>query len=151
MNFLADHMLGKLARWLRFLGFDTVYPEVLPDDALIELAKREKRILLTRDKGLADTKEVQALYITSEDVNEQIVQVMQEFKLIPNDILSRCSLCNTLLIEVSKEDMEGKVPEKVYEMQERFWSCKGCGKYYWPGTHYENILKKLHMLGLSEG
>ncbi len=151
MNFLADHMLGKLARWLRFLGFDTVYPDVLPDHELIELAKKEKRILLTRDKSLANSKEVRALYIDSENVEEQLVQVMQEFELKTKNILSRCSLCNTLLIEVSKEDVEGKVPEKVYEMQERFWSCKGCGKYYWPGTHTENILKKLRMLGLSEG
>jgi uncharacterized protein with PIN domain len=151
MDFLTDKMLGKLARWLRFLGFDTSYPEVLADKDLIELAKSENRVLLTRDKELAKSKEVQTLYIDSEDVEEQIVQVMKDLNLKPTNLLTRCSLCNSPLEDIGKNKVQGKVPEKVYELQDKFWICKGCGKYYWPGTHYDNILKQLEKIGISNG
>jgi uncharacterized protein with PIN domain len=149
MFFLADKMLGKLARWLRFLGFDTSYPEVLSDKELIELAKRENRILLTRDKEVSETNKVQTLYIKSEDVEDQIQQILQDLNLKPKSVLSRCSLCNTPLEEVSKNSVEGKVPEKVFEVQDKFWFCNRCKKFYWPGTHYENILKKIEKFGIS--
>lgn len=146
MRFIADHMLGSLARWLRFLGFDTAYPDVLSDKALAELAVKEKRILLTRDRELASKKGISALFIQSTDINEQLGQVIVAYDLEIKNELSRCSLCNTTLISVNKEQVKDKVPERVYEIQNEFWECIQCQKYYWPGTHYKNIKNKLEDL-----
>ncbi len=146
MRFIADHMLGSLARWLRFLGFDTAYPDVLSDKELAQLAEKEDRILLTRDKELARTKGVSALLINSTDIDEQLSQVMAAYDLEIEDELSRCSLCNTNLIPIKKELVKDKVPERVFEIQNEFWECRQCKKYYWAGTHYKNIKIKLKEL-----
>lgn len=146
MKLISDHMLGSLARWLRFLGFDTAYPDVLPDKELAELAAKEDRILLTRDKELASAKGVSALLIQSTDFDEQLKQVVTAYGLEIKNELSRCSLCNTLLVSVTKEMVKDKVPERVYEIQNEFWECTQCNKYYWPGTHYKNIKNKLEKL-----
>lgn len=146
MKFLADHMLGSLARWLRFLGFDTAYPEVMPDKEIKEMAKSEKRVLLTRDKELSKVKDITALYIESAVLEEQIAQVVRKYNLKNTGAFSRCSLCNSLLKPVEKKEVEGKVPEKVFAIREKFWVCPNCMKYYWQGTHYEGIKRKIQEL-----
>jgi uncharacterized protein with PIN domain len=146
MRFAADHMLGSLARWLRFLGFDTAYPDVLTDKELAEYAEKEDRILLTRDKDLARKVGGSALYIHSTDINEQLEQVISAFDLTIENELSRCSLCNTILVSVDKETVRDKVPENIFKIQNEFWECCRCSKYYWPGTHYKNIKDKLEKL-----
>ncbi len=152
MKFLADHMLGTLARWLRFLGFDCSYPEALSDREMKAIAKTEARILLTRDKELARAKDITALYIESTDLEEQLIQVVLEFDLKTDLALSRCSLCNSILEGIEKGEVEGKVPENVFSLRNEFWECKKCGKFYWKGTHYEGILKTLGRLeGKSTG
>ena len=146
MKFLADHMLGSLAKWLRFFGFDTAYPKVLPDKELIALAKREERIVLTRDKDLANVKGIDALYIESTDLEEQLTEVIVRYNLKITKEFSRCSLCNSILIEVEKSQVKGKVPEKVYNWQDEYWECPKCKKYYWQGTHFKGIKEKLEKL-----
>lgn len=146
MRFLADHMLGSLAKWLRFFGFDTAYPKVLPDKELITLAKRENRIVLTRDKDLANVKSIDALFIESTDLEEQLLQVITTFNLKITNEFSRCSLCNSILIEVEKGQVKDKVPEKVYNWQNEYWKCPTCDKYYWQGTHFVGIREKLEKL-----
>ncbi len=145
-------MLGSLARWLRFFGFDTAYPDVLPDKGMVELAKREDRIILTRDKELALNKDVRTLYLESTDLDNQLITVISELKLRITGAFSRCSLCNSILLEVEKKQIEDKVPERVYSQQERFWECKTCQKYYWQGTHYQGIEEKINiLLGKTSG
>ena len=146
MKFLADHMLGSLARWLRFLGFDTLYPNVLPDKELIAIAERENRIILTRDKDLAKAKGIETLYIKNTDLEEQLIQIITAFDLKITDAFSRCALCNFTLIKVEKAQVEGKVPDKVYEWQNEFWMCQKCNKYYWQGTHFKGIKTKIKAL-----
>jgi uncharacterized protein with PIN domain len=146
MIFLADHMLGSLARWLRFFGFDTAYPEVLPDKMLIAIAKREGRTILTRDKELAKTKEIETLYIESVELEKQLTQVFETYNLKIDSAFSRCSLCNSILKPVKKSDVKEKVPEKVFLRQNEFWMCKECKKYYWQGTHYLGIKAKIKEL-----
>ena len=146
MKLLADHMLGSLARWLRFFGFDTAYPDVLPDKELISLAKKEERVVLTRDKDLAKVKGLTVLYVDSTNLEEQLTQVIKKFNLKIKDSFSRCSVCNSILIQVDKAAMEGKVPEKVYQWQDKFWKCPKCRKYYWQGTHFQGIKRKLEEL-----
>ncbi len=146
MKFLADHMLGSLAKWLRFFGFDTLYPKVLPDKELIALTKKEERILLTRDKDLANVKGIEALYIKSTDLEEQLIEVIARYNLKITNEFSRCSLCNSILIKVEKDQVKGKVPEKVFNWQDEYWECPECKKYYWQGTHFKGIKEKLEKL-----
>jgi uncharacterized protein with PIN domain len=146
MIFLADHMLGSLARWLRFLGFDCAYPDATSDKELKEIVKREKRVLLTRDKELSRAKDITAFYIESTDLEDQLIQVVENFDLKTDLALSRCSLCNSILEEIEKKEVEGKVPQNVFSLRDEFWECKQCGKYYWKGTHYEGIKKTLEEL-----
>jgi uncharacterized protein with PIN domain len=146
MRFLADHMLGSLAHWLRFLGFDCAYPEVQPDKELRSIAQEEDRILLTRDKDLSRAKDTETLYIISTDLKKQLLQVLTTFDLKIEDAFSRCSLCNSLLSPIEKEKVRGTVPKRVFELQNEFWECKVCQKYYWHGTHYQGIKNKIHEL-----
>ncbi len=146
MKFLADHMLGSLARWLRFLGFDCAYPQVLPDRELKAIAQKEKRILLTRDKELAKAKGIEVLYIQSVDLDEQLVQLLTTYNLTATDVLSRCGGCNSRLAKVKKESVEGKVPAKVYAWKDEYWECPTCNKYYWQGTHFQGIKAKIDAL-----
>lgn len=148
MKFLADNMLGSLARWLRFLGFDTTYPVLLSDKDLKELAKQENRVLLTRDKELSKAKDIAVAYIESIDLKEQLVQVITSYDLKIISAFSRCSLCNSKLDPVDKKAVEGKVPAKVFKLQDEYWECQKCKKFYWKGTHYQGIKK---MLGELEG
>jgi uncharacterized protein with PIN domain len=140
---LCDHMLGTLARWLRILGFDTAYPKPLKDEDLAGLAAREERILLTRDKGLASKKGIRALYISSDVLEEQVGQVLRELRLSIQNPMSRCPLCNTPLEEAKREEVAGRVPEGVYQRQEEFWRCPVCDKYYWQGTHWDKMSRKI--------
>lgn len=150
MKFLADTMLGRLARWLRFIGYDTLYPPVTEDRKLIDIALREDRILLTRDRTLSKTSaKIERIYIESDEITEQLKQLVADFRLDldKNDILSRCGVCNTQLLAVAaKESVQNHVPDGVYARQDRFWVCPNCNRYYWQGTHYEKIMKCIEAL-----
>jgi uncharacterized protein with PIN domain len=142
MRFLCDHMLGTLAKWLRFLGYDTAYPEALGDNELKALAATEGRILLTRDRELSG-RSPGAVYIESDDGDEQLVQVVRAFRLTANEALSRCSVCNIPIEVVPKEAVNGRVPAGVFDRQREFWRCRQCGRFYWRGSHFEKVLAKV--------
>ena len=147
MKLLCDQMLGSLAKWLRLLGFDTFYANAeIMDDELLDIARRDHRILITRDKELiqrAKKKNVEVIEITSIDLDQQLQRVLQHFQIKDSTILSRCTLCNSLLKEVEKKDVIGKIPEKVFEQHDRYWLCSTCNKIYWSGSHYQNIIEKI--------
>jgi len=149
MKFLCDHMLGTLAKWLRMLGFDTSYSPPIDDDELLKVAWREGRILLTRDKNVGSFKEVKILNVESDDLDEQLGEVLKACNLEIKDPMSRCSLCNTLVREVKKEDCAGKVPQGVFERQDKFWFCDKCKKYYWAGSHWDKIVERIEVLKRS--
>ena len=142
MKFLCDHMLGTLAKWLRFLGYDTAYPGPLDDGDLKTLAAREDRVLLTRDFEL-NGRVPGSMYIESDDLDEQFVQVVCAFRLTAEGALSRCSVCNVPIEAVPKEEASGRVPDGVYSRQRDFWRCRQCGRFYWPGSHFDRVLAKL--------
>lgn len=145
VKFLCDHMLGTLSKWLRFLGYDVAYPDPLEDSALIGAVEREERVLLTRDRELAG-RVSGSLYVTSDDLDEQLLQVSRTFDLQPQALLTRCSVCNTTLREVPKADVRDKVPEGVFERQDEFWHCDGCGRYYWHGSHWDHMATRFREL-----
>jgi uncharacterized protein with PIN domain len=140
-------MLGTLAKWLRIFGFDTYYANSKIDDAeLLEIAKKENRILLTRDKELiyAGRREnLKIIKIKTTDLDEQLQLVLQNVKINKTNFLSRCTLCNTLLNGIKKEEVKNSVPKKVFENNEKFWFCSKCDKYYWASSHYDKMLKKI--------
>jgi len=145
VKFLVDHMLGKLAKYLRFMGYDTYYPKKgMKDEELMEIARREGRIIITRDKELA--KRSGGFYVASEDYLQQLKIVIEEFKLKDDNMLSRCSICNEPLVPVNKEMVKEKVPPYVYEHNNEFYQCPKCGRIYWWGTHTEKIERTIRKI-----
>lgn len=143
VRLLADGMLGRLARWLRLLGYDTAYENHADDLELARRARAEGRILLTRDRALAARKGLRALLIESEDVQEQVRQVVEMLGPPPNPALSRCSVCNTPLEPAAPHQVADRVPPYVLQTQERFGVCPKCGRVYWAGTHLEHMRRYL--------
>ncbi len=152
MRFLADAMLGSLARWLRILGYDTELAGEKTDTAVLQQAAKEKRILLTRDRelyGRALGKKMAALLVTGPHVDGQLRKTISEFSLELSGFPSRtlCPVCNGGLEEKTREEMKGKIPEDVCLRDDVFWLCGKCGKSYWRGSHWGRIQKKVAELG----
>ncbi|HAV43578.1 TPA: hypothetical protein DCX15_06160 [bacterium] len=144
MKFLCNSMLGRLAKWLRILGYDTAYLQEKTDKELIELARKEGRILLTRDRHLSREWLTPTLYIESQEIDDQLTQVVDRYHLdLEENLFCRCPLCNHLLSPIDKEEVKEGVPPFVYETYHQFFFCPDCHKTYWPGTHWENIKKKV--------
>lgn len=150
MKFVADCMVGKLARWLRLLGFDVSYYRKIEDEKLIELAVKERRVVLTRDHELirkvAKRKSLKqkALLIESDRWPEQVEQVLDHFKLRRKiDPNSRCLECNAKLKFLPKARAKNLVPPFVYEKADSFALCPNCGRVYWKGTHFRDMEEKL--------
>jgi uncharacterized protein with PIN domain len=143
-TFVADVMVGKLARWLRVLGLDVLYSNQYDDDEIIRISDSENRLILTRDVQLASRRPSgQCLFIESGDYKEQIQQVIRSLKLKDFKAFSRCLECNACLEEVSKEAAFEKVPPFVYLTQNRFAKCPRCDRIYWHGTHTQEMLKQI--------
>jgi len=150
MRFLCDQMLGTLAKWLRLFGFDTYYANSeIDDNNILEIAKKEKRVLISRDKELiirAKKKKVEVFEIKTTDLDRQLKLVLNNIDMDEKAILTRCSLCNSLVEEIDKKDVVDFVPEKVFKNNDKFWFCSECKKYYWMGSHYDKIKDKIKFL-----
>jgi hypothetical protein len=146
-RFVADHMLGSLARWLRMIGYDTIYDKGLDDKGMAELARTENRFLLTRDKELA--KEPGALLLEQDDLDSQLKATGAKFGLKYNEGLIRCSTCNGDLLQLPKEEAKAVVPEGAYAGNDKFWKCSKCGKIFWKGSHWLGIMDRLKKLSLT--
>src|SRR5262245_16475313 len=144
IKFVADVMVGKSARWLRVLGFDVVYSNVLKDDEIIRIAQSENRTILTRDSGLAgQCRDSQCLLLTNVDNEEQLLQVVRTFDLKDFSLFSRCLECNTPLRSTDKEEVFERIPHFIYLTHDRFAICPSCDRVYWHGSHADEILKRL--------
>jgi uncharacterized protein with PIN domain len=147
MRFIVDGMLGRLAKWLRILGYDTTYFPHLDDDQLVRLARAEGRLLLTRDRGLARRRGLQCLLVESDHLEEQLGQILAE--LAPTEKhpsppgAQRCPVCNTPLQRVEKPELKGRVPPHIFRAHKDFSLCPSCDKIYWPGTHWARMQEKL--------
>ena len=150
--FLVDAMLGKLAKKLRLLGYDTVYSSDKDDNELIQIAKNEKRILITKDVQLSkkSTKnQVKTIELTGMDEIEQFIQINEKInlgKLLVKGSNSRCTLCNGVLEITEKKLIQNSLPKGVLDNTDEFWKCKNCKKIYWEGSHITNLQKFLEKL-----
>jgi hypothetical protein len=140
--FIADAMLGRLARWLRFLGYDVLYCRDIEDREIVRTARQTGRILLTRDRDIVRDFSVHHLLIRSEHLKEQLAEVLREYP--PGNRSSRCMRCNGQLEEVrEKEELVNEVPEHLFHSVDSFQRCQACGSIYWKGSHYSRMLKSV--------
>lgn len=146
-RFLADAMLGRLATWLRILGYDAEYCRA-DDDTLLRRARDEERILLTRDTGILRRRQLPPhLFIQSDHVTAQVGQVVRTLGLDPSvPPARRCPRCNVVLELRTKAEAAGRVPEFVWSHHDSFWGCPTCGRIYWPGTHRQRMDETIRSL-----
>ena len=146
IKFFCDDNLGKLAKWLRTLGYDTRFQLTIEDGELVSVALKEDRIILSRDTKLSRFKiKDRYLLIQSEKPLEQLKQVLDHFQLKTdrNLLFSRCLVCNQVLQKVEKEKIKERLYPYVYQTQENFVYCSLCDRIYWAATHLERMEKEL--------
>ncbi|NWG28529.1 MAG: Mut7-C ubiquitin/RNAse domain-containing protein [Ignavibacteriaceae bacterium] len=141
-KFVADVHLGRLTKYLRMMGFDVLYKNNFDDDEIVQLSLKEKRAILTKDRGVLKRNEVtHGYFVRSTKVEEQVKEVLNRFDL-KNEIkeFSRCIECNELLMPIKKELIVNQLPQKVAQSQNEFYQCPSCNKNFWKGTHYRRML-----------
>ena len=134
---LIDAMFGDLSRRLRWLGYDAEYRNDLPDEEMMRIAREENRLLVTRDRALAERRGVQALYVAATDLEVLIRTVVDA--LGPSSGPARCTVCNGELESLSPEQAAPLVPPYVARTQTDFRRCTRCQRIYWPGTHWQGL------------
>ncbi|MFQ5465130.1 MAG: Mut7-C RNAse domain-containing protein [Thermodesulfobacteriota bacterium] len=144
-RFFADAMLGRLATWMRALGYDVLYERDIPDGELLRRSIEEGRVILTRDTLLVRRRAAcgRSFFVTCDRVRDQVREVARRFPPDPGLFLTRCLRCNAPLAEAPKEDVRGRVPPYVFETQEAFRRCPRCRRVYWAGTHRDRMLDEL--------
>lgn len=138
-------MLGKLARWLRILGYDTSYSSCIADDNLIELCLEDDRVLLTSDRPLSERDEgFQRFFIESNQLEAQVAQLVRDISLdLDRETFTRCLLCNTSIETIPTENVATEVPPHVLKTHDRFHRCPECNRVYWSGSHHERMTDRL--------
>ncbi len=144
---LVDAMLGRLARWLRLLGYDTAYWRDGSDSDLIRQAHAEGRLIVTRDHQLAGRRGVRAILVASESLDEQLAELRVVLRSPEAEPFSRCPECNAKLEDLSCEAARDRVPPYVWHTQPLFRRCPGCGRVYWKGTHWPGMQARLDLGG----
>lgn len=148
-RFIVDHNVGKLAKWLRMMGYDTLFFNGEDDSAMIATALAEDRVILTRDthimeRRLVTTGRLKAILIAYETPESQIKQVIKTLNLdIHFKPFSLCLECNQSLVERGKEQARERVPPYVFKTQQQYMECPACRRIYWRGTHWQAMTQKL--------
>jgi uncharacterized protein len=148
VKFLADSMLGKLARWLRMLGNDVTYDVKLDDLKLLELAKSEKRTLLTKDLELyhrAVGKGIDAYFVEGKSEEERLAELAKRYGITLEIDMdkSHCPVCNAKLKATLKEGLIDEVEKNTFTYYDRFWKCPNCDQVFWQGAHWKQISNTL--------
>ena len=140
-RFSADAMLGRLARWLRLLGFDCTYDPKITDEEIVRHAVLDSRTILTRDRSLPEEWWIPDIYVVrEEEVRKQLLEVIERFDLSSCiRVFTRCNGCNRALNRVTRLDVSGRVPPRVLKLHDVFSECRDCGRVYWEGTHTARI------------
>ena len=150
-RFVLDDHLGKLARYLRMLGYSSYYDNKFTDEEIITLAERERCIILTRDKELLKHKSItHGYFVRSNKAVEQLIEVLSRLDLKRSIRPFRiCLKCNEKIIPVSKDEIQNRLDVNTKIFYNEFYSCSGCGRIYWKGSHYERMVRFIKALGLD--
>jgi uncharacterized protein with PIN domain len=152
IKFTADSNVGKLAKWLRIMGYDAQFFKNIEDDRLLEIALKEERVVLTRDTQIMNRRvvsngQLRTILLQSDDPEEQLQQVVKELDLKESPgQFTRCLECNQSLISRTKEEVKDQVPPYVFRTQSQYMQCPTCHRIYWRGTHWQKMHKKLEKL-----
>jgi uncharacterized protein with PIN domain len=148
-RFVADVHLGTLARYLRLLGFDTAWRKDLEDEEIIEISLEEKRIILTRDKGILKHGSVtHGYWLRATDPMEQLEELVSALDLSKRiEPYSRCMECNGMLESISRTEAAKTVPLQVFLVYRDFRRCDGCQRVYWPGSHQKRLDRIIALAG----
>ncbi len=153
ISFIADSNVGKLARWLRMMGYDALFFNDIDDSELIATALRENRVVLTRDTQIMKRRVVAdgalvAILTPSDDPRQQLRQVVKELKLDCRlHQFTRCLECNQPLVPRDREEVRELVPPHVLRTQTQYMQCPACHRVYWRGTHWQRMKKELERIG----
>ena len=149
IKFIADNNVGKLAKWLRMMGYDTLFFNGSNDSHMVAMALAEGRVILTRDtqimkRRLVTSEQLKAVLVRSDEPGVQLQQVIEELKLnCQFKPFTICLECNQPLVERSKEQVEDRVPPYVYRTQSQYMECPACQRIYWRGTHWQAMTQRL--------
>ena len=148
-RFVVDVNVGRLATWLRVMGYDTVFPREGDDNDLVRIALREGRVLVTRDAAIGMRRAARqglmcVVCIVDDDLRSQLRQLARDLELDLKGRFSRCVRCNELLHEAPREAVAGRVPPYVYQNQRSFMECPQCSRLYWRGSHWSGMISQLN-------
>ncbi len=150
-SFIVDTNVGKLARWLRMLGYDTLFINNIDDEELIAIGLKEKRVLLTKDtqimlRRVVISDRLKAILIQSDDVKAQLLQVVRAMKLDQERKFTLCLECNEPLVPKRKDEVQELVPPYVFKTQSNYYQCPSCQRVYWRGTHWHRMKQEVETL-----
>ena len=150
-RFIVDVNVGRLATWLRAMGYDTLFLPDIEDNDLVRIAFKEGRTVVTKDSRLAERRlvtmsKLSLVLIQHDDLKSQLRQVIRALDLSSNGAFSRCLRCNQALAALVKEEAKSRVPVYVFQTQEEFMECPQCRRVYWRGTHWSNMRSDLAQL-----
>jgi hypothetical protein len=152
IKFIADSNVGKLARWLRMIGYDTLLFKEKNDSKMVEIALKEGRVILTKDtqimkRRLVTDGKLQTIFIKHDDPKTQLQQTVKALNLNYHfRPFSLCLECNQALIPRSKDKVQSLVPAYVLQTQKQYMECPSCHRIYWQGTHWQAMVKELENL-----
>ena len=146
LKFIADRMLGKLAKWLRIMGFDTLYDPRIEEKDLMNLAEKEGRVVLTRNQKFGRKRyRASLIFVENNDPGLQAKEVISRLNLTisRSTLLKRCLKCNHKLKAMLREKAADEVPEYIFRVHQEFFLCPQCRKIFWAGTHHENMAREI--------
>lgn len=149
MKLILTRELGRLAKWLRIFGFDTIYFKQPRFSKLLLVAMQENRIIVTKNTRIGNHRGVRIVRVVSNILKEQLCEVFKSLGINIEEmrLFCRCTICNQELTRVSKDEVKGKVPEFVFDTQNEFLACNKCSRIYWQGTHWGNVKEVLDSIG----
>jgi len=149
VKFIVDHNVGKLVKWLRMMGYDTLFFTGNDDWEMVMTALAEGRVILTRDtqimrRGVVASGRLKAVLIQNEDPEQQMRQVVEALNLdCQSKLFTICLECNQPLAEKSKQQVKDRVPPYIFQTQSQYVECPACHRIYWRGTHWQAMIRKL--------
>ncbi len=155
-KFIVDHNAGKLAKWLRIMGYDALLFTGEDDGRMIHIALSEDRIILTKDtqvlkRRVVTTGRLKVIFVEGDDSKAQLRQVVRQLRLEHFKPFSLCLECNEPLFSRNKEEVHNLVPPYVFKTQDQYMECPGCHRIYWRGTHWQAMAEELRKVCESTG